>query len=665
MLTNRLIFYYFTLIALISIFFILPRLTEAAEPTVASPATVPIPATGTQIPPAVPPMQTGQARTTASGGSSSFFFDDADVFEVIQTVFGEVLRVNYIIDPAVKGRVNFRTTTPIPTEKILTVIEIILRLNGIAVVEESGLYRIIPIGNISKEPAPIRFGKDSDAIELKGTAMMQIVPLTFISSTEMTAILTPLLTQGGAIHDISKRNILIVADTDANVKRLLQVIARFDVDARNTPNQPRIYVYAVQNSKAKNVSDILHHVLLGGAAPASPTPAASGVKSATGAASTATTASTPGSAPVASIPRPGPTPPATASGAAATGDTLVAPSTKIFADEPNNTLVILASPADYSIIIAAIKQIDSIPRQVMIEAVVASVTMTDNLTFGMRWNLNIAANATDISPLSSHPLTALAKVGFQNISGLNANSFGYVVVDPKNNVRLAIEALASDNKAKILSAPHLLVADNKEAKIQVGSQIPIATSTTSTPLASGFTSTNTTTSTIQYKDIGTILKVKPQINDSGLITLELSQEVSDAATQNVLGTSQYVITKNEMTTNLIAQDGQTIVIGGLVQENITGDFSGIPLVSRIPLLGRLFGQTTDTSKRQELLILLTPRVVKNPGDANKLTADYYDRFKNIDLDINLEKFKKNSSSKKEAEKPSAVPAPSARPASGP
>jgi general secretion pathway protein D len=610
----------------------------AAQPAVAPKPPAPPPAVAPQptAPPAQPrPVPPPPSRPAPSGGGSSFFFDDADVFEVIQTVFGEALRVNYIIDPAVKGRVNFRTTTPIPRDRILPIMEIILRLNGIGVVEEAGLYRIIPIGNISKEPAPIRFGKAPETVDLKGTAIMQIVPLTHISSNEMSAILTPLLTQGGAIHDISKRNILIIADTDANVRRLLQVVATFDTDPKLATNQPKIYVYSVQNSKAKNVSDILHHLLLGGAAPPSTASSAStsGVKTSTGISATTGTAAAPKAGPVA-VPKPA---------GAAGGDTLVAATTKIYPDEANNTLVILATPADYSIILAAVKQIDIIPRQVMIEATVAALTMTDNLTLGLRWNASFKANALDISPLSSHPLTAaLGTVGFQNLSGLSAGSFGYVLTDKGGNVKVAIETLAENNKAKILSSPHLLVSDNKEAKIQVGKQVPLATSSSTTPLTTSADKiVSTTTSTIQYKDVGTILTIKPQINDGGLVSLELSQEVSSAETSLVLGTEQYIINKSEVKTNLIVQDGQTIIIGGLVTENVNYARSAVPLLGKIPVLGYLFGHTADKMDRQELVIMITPRVIRNPEDAKKLTSDYTERFRNVEKEINIERHLKS------------------------
>ena len=576
------------------------------------------------------------AGNPASGGGSSFFFDDADVFEVIQTVFGEVLRVNYIIDPSVKGRVNFRTITPIPRDQILSVMEIILRLNGIAVVEESGLYRIIPIGNISREPAPIRFGRDPEAVELKGIALLQVVPLSHINSSEMAAILTPLLTQGGAIHDIPKKNILLLADTDANIKRLLQVVALFDVDTYKDATQPKVYVYALQNSKAEHVAKILQQVLLGQSPSATGTSTGTG----TGGVKTITGGGTSGAQPQA-----GPTGSAQPYKAAGTTEPLVASGTKIIADEVTNSLVIFASPADYAVVIGAIKQIDTIPRQVMIEAVVAEVDLVDNLTYGLLWNLNVDAHKLKIAPFSK-PITIGGPLGFQQLGALGQGTFGYTAVDSGGNVRLAIEADATNGKTKILSSPNILVADNREARIQVGSQIPIATSATTTPIATGTnTVTNTTTSTIQYKDVGTILKVKPQVNDSGLISLEISQEVSDYTTQTILGTQQFVITKSEVSSNLIAQDGDTIVIGGLVREKKDKSRSGIPYLSKMPILGALFGQTTDTDTRTELLILLTPRVVRNQTEAQKMSTDYFEMFKSVGSEVNLEKHKSTASPK--------------------
>lgn len=593
----------------------------AAPPAPQAPPSVQPPAPRPQAvqpqPRTAPP---GQARHSLVNGKKeevTFFFDDADIFEVAQTVFGEVLKVNYIIDPKVKGRVNFRTTSPIPRDRILSVMEIIFRLNGIAIIEEGGIYRIIPIGDIVKEPAPIFFGSSPESVELKGTAIVQVVPLQYISSTEMVKVLTPLLTQGGSLLDIPKKNFIIIADTDANVKRLLQLAAMFDEDTYKDVSQPKIYVYPLQYGKAEHVSRILQQVFLGTSAAAAQTRRTT----------TTTTAPTATTTTVARTPQPAPQP--AQPFPASPEEPIVSPGTKIFPDEVTNSVVIYASPVDYLLIQGTIRQIDIIPRQVMIEALVASVTLTDNLRFGIQWSLDTDINITNIKPFKND-INIGGTLQFQSL--ISSPTFQYTASDPSGKVRLLLQSLAEDNKAKVLSSPHILVSDNREARIQVGDQVPIATSqTTNTE-----TTPAQTTTTIQYKDTGTILKVKPQINDSGLITLEVSQEVSTVSTQTVLGTEQFVISKREVATNLVLQDGQTIVIGGLISENASKGRSGIPLLNKIPVLGHLFGSSTNDNSRTELIILLTPRVVRNQSDAANVTSQYMQLFKDISKELRLD-----------------------------
>ena len=182
-------------------------------------------------------------------------------------------------------------------------------------------------------------------------------------------------------------------------------------------------------------------------------------------------------------------------------------------------------------------------------------------------------------------------------------------------------ALAGESKGKLLASPHILVSDNREARIQVGQQVPLISSE-----SYGTTGTSLVQS-VQYRDVGIILKVKPQVNESGLVGLELSQEVSRANLTTVfVDSTQYVIDKVEATSNLVVQDGQTIVIGGLIREDNDKTLTGIPYLSKIPLLGYLFGSREKKATRNELIILLTPHVVKNTQDATGVTSDYVDRF---------------------------------------
>ncbi|NWF51618.1 MAG: hypothetical protein HXY47_00860 [Nitrospirae bacterium] len=562
------------------------------------------------------PVMPVQPKIEKKTADISFFFDDADVYEVIQTVFGEILKVNYIVDPKIKGRVNFRTTTPIPRSEVLTVMEIIFRLNGISVVEERGLYRIISISDIPKEPSPIRFGREPETVELKGIAIVQVIQLKYVTSSEMSKILTPMLSQGGAILEVPP-SFIIIADTDANVKRLLQLVEIFDSEKLMLA-MPQVFVYPVQNSKAKDVATMLQQIFLG-QKPTPPTPAKT------------TTTKTP--SPALSPAQP---PVTGAEGAEA----LVSEATRIFADEVTNSIIILATPEDFKTIAETIKKIDIVPRQVVIEGLIAQVTLSDELSLGVSWSLRSHIKITSwpfegtverrgaeivnekgarLSGEMGQNADTLAKAGL-------GSGFTFVGTDPTGTVRAFIQTLVTESKAKLLATPHILVSDNREASIQVGQQIPLATQTAVTPIT-GAEVTSTITSSVQYKDIGIILKVKPQVNESGLVSLELSQEISSLGEATVIAGQQYSsITKTEAKTNLVAQDGQTIIIGGLIREDTTKSRTGIPLLSQIPVIGYLFGSTLERTQRNELIILLTPHVMKTIEESKIVTTDYIDRF---------------------------------------
>jgi general secretion pathway protein D len=490
--------------------------------------------------------------------------------------------------------------------------EIILRLNGIAIVEEKGLYRIIAITDIPKEPAPIRFGREPETVQLKGIAIVQVVQLQLISSTEIIKILTPLLSQGGQVLDVPP-NFLIIADTDANVKRLLQVVEIFDSEKLKLA-RPQVFVYPVQNSKAKDIAAMLQQIFLG-AKPA-----------------TAAPTTQPTTTPRTSTPAPAPSP-ASRSTESVGGEALVSEATKIFADEITNTIIILSTPEDFATIAEAIKKIDVVPRQVMIEAMIARVDLTDKLDFGVSWLIKndikikgLKAFGNDDTLTLTGPLSLNAP-----ISGAN---FSFTAIDEAGTTVLLLQSLASEGKVKILASPHILVSDNREASIQVGQQVPIATSTITEPTVT----TSAVTSSVQYKDIGIILKVKPQVNESGLVSLEISQEVSSLFTEpvKIAGQDFTAINKTEAKTNLVAQDGQTIIIGGLIREDITKNRAGIPFLYKIPIIGYLFGSTVNETIRNELIILLTPHVIRTVQEAKDMTSEYVNRYTGITTDITRE-----------------------------
>ncbi len=595
-----------------------PQPQQPAQPAQLQPPAAPV-----QIQPPQPFQFPAGRQPGAKRGEVSFNFDDADVFSVIQTIFGDVLKVNYIVDPNVKGRVTFRSVAPVAKEDVLPLMEVILRLNGIGIVEEGGLYRIVPIGDLAKEPAPVGVGRNAEKVQITGKALLQVVPVKYVQSSEIVRVLTPFLSKNALIIDVPKSNYIIISDTDTNVKRLLQLVEIFDSE-QIKKIKPEVFVYAVQNGKAKDISAMLQQIFLGKAAPAArtTTPAK-------------TTTTTPGQ-------QPAPVQQPQVSMGPETGEALVSDITRIFPDEITNSIIILATPDDYDLIAETIAKIDVQPRQVVIEGLLARVDLTDNFSLGVAWSLKTNVGIKDLSPLTNKETPLTGTIGVMPSGTSLANTldpgFTFVATDPSGTVRARITAAVKDSKAKILAAPHILVSDNREARIQVGSQVPLATSTTTTPLG-GVQVTNTTTSTIQYKDIGIILKVKPQVNDSGLVALEIAQEISSLGDNVIVGgTTEISINKTEATTNLVARDGETIVIGGLIQENVTKSIDGIPILSKIPLIGSLFSNTSDTTTRTELILLLTPRVVRTQLEAGKTTADYVEKFKRGTKDKQIDDF---------------------------
>jgi type II secretory pathway component GspD/PulD (secretin) len=589
-----------------------PKLST--PPTVQAPAVKPVPSNDqplTTLPQPAQQLTKPQpvpSRPAPARGSISLNFDDADVYQVIQTIFGDVLRVNYIVDPRVKGRVTFRSIAPIPTDQVLPIMETILRINGIGVVEDSGLYRIVPISEVAREPASVGFGRDPEKIPSTGKSLVQVVPILFLQSSEVIKLIIPFLSATAVVIDVPKTNQIIIVDTDASVKRILQFLSTFD-NEQQKKKQAQVYVYAVQNGKAKNVANLLQQIFLGAR---STTPPSTPERS-----TTTTTPTTP------RPPTPQPSqPPASQQQqsrptGSSTPETLVSDLTRIFADEILNSVIILATPEDYTLIKETIAKIDLQPRQVMIEGLVAQITLTDNLSLGMAYAFKTQFNISGDSVMKG--LIGL-NTGTLNAASIPGSGFTFVGT-VGDDVRAVINALATQSRAKVIAAPHILVTDNREARIQVGQQVPIVTSETygSTTVAPQ--------RTIQYKDIGIILKVTPQVNEGGLVSLDVSQEVSTFSTIELgIADKTIILNKAEATTNVVVKDGETIVIGGLIREDTSKSRTGVPWLTKIPILGYLFGNTTDDDSRQEIIILLTPRVVKTPSEAKEVTSDYVDRI---------------------------------------
>ncbi len=376
----------------------------------------------------------------------------------------------------------------------MPLMEVILRLNGIGVIEDGGLYRIIPIGDMPREPAAVGIGRDAGKISVAGLGLLQVVPLKFIPSSEMIRVLTPFLSTNAVMVDVPKINYIIIVDTDANVKRLLQLVEVFDSEQLKQI-KPQVFVYPVRNGKAKDVAALLQQIFLGAAK--TPTPSRP-----------ATTPARPtGTYPTPSQPSPAPAPsPQISLGPTAGGEALVLDITRIIPDEVTNTIVILATPDDYALMFETIQKIDIVPRQVMIEVMIAEVTLGDDLRFGIEWSIKSKVDKGFIN------------MGFNTgLDRTTAQGFTFLGIDRTGLIQGFLQALASESKVNVLASPHILAADNREARIQIGNQVPIVTS--ETPISTIGTTGTSVSRSIQYKDTGVILKIKPLINESGLVIL--------------------------------------------------------------------------------------------------------------------------------------------------
>ncbi|PKN32963.1 MAG: hypothetical protein CVU61_15805 [Deltaproteobacteria bacterium HGW-Deltaproteobacteria-19] len=526
-------------------------------------------------------------------------FDDADVYTIIQTIFGEALRVNYVVDPRVKGRVTFRATAPVAKDKILPLMEVILRLNGIGIVEDNGLYRIVLIGDIPKEPSLVSFGRDPSKIPTTGKALLQVVPIEYVQSSEVLKLINPFASTNAVLIDVPKANQLIIVDTDANVKRMLRLIEIFD-NERLRQRKPKVFVYAVQNGKAKDIANLLQQIYMGAKGGVlEAIPAAASSRTGTGHA-----AGVPSSLAATAAPTP-------AASVVTSGEAVLADFTRIIPDEITNTITILSTPEDYASIQETIRQIDIVPRQVMIEGMIATVSLTDNLSLGLAGLYKQSVFGVD-ALLSLNP-----KALNINPYALSTTGFTAVGLDSAGAVRALVTALATQSKAKVLASPHVLVSDNRDAKIQVGQQVPLVTSETyGTPGVSPQRN-------YQYRDIGIILKVKPRINEGGLVSMEIYQEISTYDKFPIGTEEQILLNKTDASTNLVVQDGQTIVIGGL---NTNKSRSGLPFLTKIPILGWLFGTTADDTTRQEIIILLTPHVIKSQQQAKDVSKGFVEKL---------------------------------------
>ena len=389
----------------------------------------------------------------------------------------------------------------------------------------------------------------------------------------------------------------------------------------------RLHVYPVQNGNAEKIAALLSQVI-GGNSPSSsstqPT-VAPGLAAATvqtgGATSGQGTSSLGAAAGGASAGAAlGAAPTASGPGvvAAGTGEALglgSARTIKVIADRDNNSLLVMANGAEYEKIEEAIKRLDVVPRQVLVEVTIAEVTLNGALSYGLEWFFssgNVNGSLLNSGGIGAGLTTPTGSVSPQL-------PFSAVWRGAGGNIKAVLSALAKTTKVNVLSSPHIMVTDNQVAKINVGSSIPVQGQSTLT----GTTANTAITTSVNYVDTGVVLSVRPHINSGGLVTLEISQEVSDVQIGvTTTGLNSPTINKRSAQTIVAVQSGDTMVLGGLIKDDNENGSSGLPFLSELPVVGALFGAKTETKIRREMIITITPRVVNDYQQARDVTAEF-------------------------------------------
>lgn len=605
-------------------------------------------------PPGAAPERPAPAsvRDSDDAGMVTLNFDAVELAEVIH-VLARHLRLNYTIDPDVRGVVTLFSGKPVGREHLLPIFHEILRVHGAVAVRQGSLYRITAI---SEAPGLARPGRAGGA----GLAM-RILSVRFFPVAVMKRLLAPFMSTSGTILDHLRGNYLVVVDSPSNIRRLSEIKALIDVEAfsgtRMELYRPRaaaagdlaremsaamslsgasaaqgepfaarflplpridrllviaysdaawnyvkhwleridvagedqerqLFIRAVENRKATELARVLNQVH--GSRRTHEAAGPAGGRRATG--------------PARSPPPGSPAP---------KSSDLSGHGVRVVAEPDTNSLVILATPREYAGMARVLEGLDLVPRQVLMEVLVAEVTLTDGFEFGVEYALTKGGFGP---PPAQGDGAGEPPAG----TGFRALASGFTsIVDAGRDFRVFVKALTQDARVKVLSSPHLLAVDNRPARIRVGSEQPVATGTVVSREAEA------TTTTIEFKEVGRILTIVPRVNSEGLVNLKVRVEVSDVGERVLVGRQSFdAFNVREAETAAVLHDGQTLVIGGIITDNRRRSRIGIPLLMEVPLLGALFRTDFERSDRTELVILITPRVIHDRRRADRATKRF-------------------------------------------
>ena len=631
----------------------------------------------------------GKPNGYAAGEGVTLNFEAASLPEFLRVVFETILHENYLVDPRVKGSVTLHTTRPVKREVVPTIVEAVLEQNGAALIRDEGMYRIVPLvdaeaapssPSVGRYPSSRSTGYGMQVVPLAHVSAAEIEKIlgplvpegssmrvdaarnvlllsgpkyrlddllatvrTFdvdwlagmsfamfrLQYADAESIVTELEAVLGGDGDsplagivrllpIARLNaVLAITHRPEHIGTIKELVEQFDWGLEGSSGR-RLFVYELENGKAENIASVLQEIFGQREGELEAAGTAPGQVATGGVFRSAESVSRPPPLPGQATSRNYSRAPAGAVQSAAApepvveGDGIFAESrgdVMIIADQDNNAILVMATQQDYRGIEAAIRRLDIAPRQVLIEATIAEVALSDTLSYGVRWFIENSDN----------------QIGFNAPVPSEASGEGlaFAFFDESSDVKAFFDLLGTASSVKFLSTPQVMVLDNQTANIRVGDQIPVTTrssQSTANPDAPIVTE-------VQFRDTGTLLTVTPRINAGGQITLEISQEVSLPGTEPAVGGGGNVsIAQRTINSSVIVHSGQTVVLGGLILETTNEGKSGIPLLMNIPLLGKLFSTTSEDVFRTELIITVSPRVIENQRQMQKVTQELRERM---------------------------------------
>ncbi len=614
-------------------------------------------------------------------------FVNADIQSVIKTV-GQHTGRNFILDPRVTGTVNIVSDQPVSKDMLYQILLSALRVQGFAAVEGEGFVKIVPEAEAKTSAGPMG---EAGSRMAGDRIVTQVFILQNENATQLVPVLRPLVTANNFIAAYPNNNAIVITDYASNVQRIRRIIESIDL-----PSSSEVHIIRLQNASAIDIAQMLQRVVPETVPPAnapgvvpkaavavdartnsiiiradSPqvmnrikslaigldTPGAGnnniytvflrnaeatriaetlrGLLSGSESSRSATTTTAPAGSAATQ---------ATASSSAGGGSApAAAPSSIIQAYPPTNSIIITAPEPVYRALRTVIDSLDQRRHQVYVEALIVEVSTGTAAEFGVQWNgaRNIGGGQTvfggtnfsttlgsNLLGIASDPTTLGTGLNLGIIKGtINIPGFGEIA-----NLQLLARALEGDSGANVLSTPNVLTLDNEEARIVVGQNVPFITGSY-TPTSGSATNPF---QTIERKDIGLTLRVTPQVSEAGAVKLKIFQEVSNVTRDKALvGSADIITNKRLLESTVLVDDGQIVVLGGLIQDDQQASIDKVPLLGDIPWIGALFKYESRNRKRTNLMVFLRPVVLKDDKAAAAITADRYEYIRGLQGDIKM------------------------------